>query len=170
MLFKVYKNNTTFWKMGRVKQRVGELDTWPKNIHKRHLNLEKKFRVNDSNVSPPQIWEQPIDIIFENLTSTHPRLILRLDVQTGIGSLRILWASILKRENAKHFFSSEKKNFFEGGFYGTVTYPLMHSSKFYFNREPSTLEEIGYTTDIRLTSKPSLRHLFSLYLVTLIYL
>ena len=36
--------------------------------------------------------------------------------------------------------------------YGTVTYPLMDSSKFYINREPSTLENTGYSTDIRLTS------------------
>ena len=54
--------------------------------------------------------------------------------------------------------------------YGTVTYPFMDSSKFYINREPSTLKEIGVSTDIRLTSKPSLRHHFSLYHVTSIYL
>ena len=54
--------------------------------------------------------------------------------------------------------------------YGTVTYPFMDSSKFYINWELSTLEDIGYSTDIRLTSKPSLRHHFSLYLVTSIYL
>ena len=40
----------------------------------------------------------------------------------------------------------------------------MDSSKYYINREPSTLEESGYSTDIRLTSKPSLRHHFSLLL------
>ena len=43
-------------------------------------------------------------------------------------------------------------------------------SKFYIKQEPSTLETIGYSTDIRLTSKPSLRHHYSLYLVTSIYL
>ena len=47
--------------MGTVKQGVGELVY--KNIH---LNQLRKFRVNDSNVSPPQICEEPIDIIFEN--------------------------------------------------------------------------------------------------------
>ena len=52
---------------------------------------------------------------------------------------------------------------------GTVIYQFMDSSKFYINREPSTLEEIGYITDIRLTSKRSLYHNFSLYLVTSIY-
>ena len=41
---------------------------------------------------------------------------------------------------------------------------------FYINWESSTLEDIGYSTDIRLTSKPSLRHHFSLYLVTSLYL
>ena len=54
--------------------------------------------------------------------------------------------------------------------YGTVTYPFMDSSEFYINREPSTLKDIGYFTNIRLTSKPSLCHYFSLYLVTSIYL
>ena len=54
--------------------------------------------------------------------------------------------------------------------YRTVTYPFMDSSKFYINPMPSTLENIGYSTDIRLTSKPSLCHHFSLYLVTSIYL
>ena len=53
--------------------------------------------------------------------------------------------------------------------------PIVDSSKSYINREPSTLvgrsgrHEIGYRLDIRLTSKPSLCHHFSLYLVTSIY-
>ena len=41
VLFKVYKNNITFWEVGTVKQRVGELVYIildPQNIHKRHLN------------------------------------------------------------------------------------------------------------------------------------
>ena len=46
----------------------------------------------------------------------------------------------------------------------------MDSSKLYINREPCTLDDIGYATDIRLTSKPSLLHHFSLYLVTSVYL
>ena len=54
--------------------------------------------------------------------------------------------------------------------YQTVIYPFTDSSKFYINREPSTLEEIGFATDIRLTTKPSLRHHISLNLVTSIYL
>ena len=60
--------------------------------------------------------------------------------------------------------------------YGTVIYSLMDSSKSYINREASTLvgrsvgrREIGQSLDIRLTTEPSLRHHFSLYLVTSIY-
>ena len=69
VLFKIYKNNMTFWEVGTVKQRVGELVyiiQGPKNIHKRHLNQLRKYWVNDLNVSTPQICEEPIDTIFEN--------------------------------------------------------------------------------------------------------
>ena len=37
-----------------------------------------------------------------------------------------------------------KKDLALNNCYGTVTYPFMDSSKFYINREPSTLEKIGY--------------------------
>ena len=63
VLFKIYKSNMTFWEVGTVKQRVGELVyimQGPKNMHKRHLNQVRKCRVNDSNVSPPQTCEEPI--------------------------------------------------------------------------------------------------------------
>ena len=65
---------------------------------------------------------------------------------------------------------TETEGHLKGFCYGKFTYPLMDSSKFYFNREPSTLVGIGHSTDIRLTRKPSLRHHFSLYLFTSIYL
>ena len=111
VLFKVYKNNIMFWEVGTVKERVWELVyiiQGLNNIHKHYLNHLRKHRVYDSNVSPPQICEEPIDTIFENFDFDPP--------------------------------------------------------------QPSTLEEIGYTIDIRLISKPSLPHHFSLYLVTSIYL
>ena len=82
------------------------------------------------------------------VTSTHPRLLPMLDVQTGKGSLRILWASILKRKKYQSFFSSAKKKLLKGGGYETVTYPFMDSSKFYNNREPSTFEYIGYSRSV----------------------
>ena len=75
-LYKIYKNNITFWEVGTVKQRVGELVyiiQGPKNIPNRHLNQLRKYRVNDSNVSLPQICEEPIDIIFENFDLDAPR-------------------------------------------------------------------------------------------------
>ena len=59
-----------------MKQRVGELVyiiQGLKNIHKRHLNQLRKCRVNDSNVSPPQICEEPIDIIFEKFDLDAPQ-------------------------------------------------------------------------------------------------
>ena len=70
VLFKIHKNNISFWEVGRVKKkRVGEqgyIIQGPKNIHKRHLNQLRKCRVNDLNVSPPQICLESIDVIFEN--------------------------------------------------------------------------------------------------------
>ena len=105
----------------------------------------------------------------KTLTSTHPRLPPRLDVLTEKGNLQILWVSIQKEENTKQFFFLWRKNLLEVGWYGTVTNPLMDSSKSYINREPTTLVgrscEIGQRQDIRLTSKPSLHHHFSLYLL-----
>ena len=35
----------------------------------------------------------------------------------------------------------------------------MDSSKFFIDRKPSTLDDIGYATNIELTSKPSLPYL-----------
>ena len=40
----------------------------------------------------------------------------------------------------------KKKRKKERKYYGTVTNPFMDSSKFYINRETSTLENIGYST------------------------
>ena len=76
VLFKIYKNNIKFWEVSTVKQRVGELVyiiQGPKNIHKRHLNQLRKCRVNDLNVSPPQICEGLIDTIFENFDPDAPQ-------------------------------------------------------------------------------------------------
>ena len=76
MLFKVYKNNITFWEVGTVKQRVGELVyiiQGPKNMHKRYLNQLRKCRFKDLNVSPPQICEEPIYMIFENFDLDAPQ-------------------------------------------------------------------------------------------------
>ena len=164
LLFKLYQNN--IWEVGIVKQRVGELvyiiqgpRTYISAISINCENVELMIRTFHRH----KFAKSQLILYLKTLTSTHLRLLPRLDVQKGKGSLQILWASI-------SFFFWEKKNLLEVGCYGTVTYSFMDSSKFYINQEPSTLEEIGYTTDIRLTSKPSLRHHFSLYLVTSIYL
>ena len=42
-------------------------------MHKCHLIQSRKCRVNDSNVSPPQICKEPIDIIFENFDLDAPQ-------------------------------------------------------------------------------------------------
>ena len=133
---------------------------------KRHLNQLRKCRVSDSNISPPQICEEPIDIIFENFDLNAPQFSPKVRRSNRKRKFTDPLSADPKRKNTKQFFFFSEKNSWKGG----VTYPFMDSSKFYTNRELSTLEEIGYSTDIRLTRKPSLRHHFSLYLVTSIYL
>ena len=58
VLFKAYKNNITFSKVGTIKQRIGELVyivQGPKNTHKRHMNQLRKCRSNESVESPISI-------------------------------------------------------------------------------------------------------------------
>ena len=159
--------------MGIVKQRVEELVyiiQGPKNIHKRHLNQLRKCRVNDSNVSPPQICGKSIDIIFENFDHDAPHASPEVRRSNRKRTCTDPLCVDPKRRKYQTVFFFRKKNLLEVGCYGTVIYPFMDLSKFYIKWEPSTLEEIGYTTDIRLTNNPSLLHHFSLYLVTSIYL
>ena len=55
VLFKAYKNNMTFWEVGTVKQRIGELVyivQGPKNTHKCHMNQLRKCCLNESEESP----------------------------------------------------------------------------------------------------------------------
>ena len=65
-------------KFTRITKRFGKWALWnnyiiqgPKNIHKHHLNQLRKCRVNDSNVSPPQICEE--SYIFENFDLDAPQ-------------------------------------------------------------------------------------------------
>ena len=47
VLFKAYKN-MTFWEVGTIKQRIGELVCivqGPKNTHKRHMNLRNHHKI-----------------------------------------------------------------------------------------------------------------------------
>ena len=154
MLFKVYKNNITFWEVGTVKQSVGELVfiiQGPKDIYKRHLNQLWKCRVNDSNVSLPQICEEPIDIIFENFDLNAPQASPEVRCSNRKRNFTDPLSVDPRRKKYKNsFFFFRKKNLLEGGGYETVSYPFMDSFKFYINREPSTLDDIGYSTDIRL--------------------
>ena len=109
--FKVYKNNITFSEVGTVKQRVGELVYIiqdPKNIRKRHLNQEN-IELMIRTFHHYKFEKSQLILYSRNLTSTHPKLLPRLDVQTGKGTLRIFWASILKGENTKQFFFLRKK-------------------------------------------------------------
>ena len=77
VIFKAYKNNITFWEVGTVKQRIGELVyivQGPKNTHKRHMNQFRKCRLNKSEVSPQNICEEPIDAIFDHFDLDTPQV------------------------------------------------------------------------------------------------
>ena len=76
VLFKVYKN-MTFWKVRTIKQRIVELVyivQGPKNIHKRHMNQLKKCRLNESEESPQNTREEPIDAIFYHFDLDTPQV------------------------------------------------------------------------------------------------
>ena len=64
VLFKAYKNNMTFWEVGTIKQRIGELVyivQGPKNTHKTHMTQLRKCRLNKSKESPQNTSEKPIN-------------------------------------------------------------------------------------------------------------
>ena len=69
VLFNAYKNNVTFWEVGTIKQRIGELVyivQGPKNTHKRHMNQLRKCRLNESEESRQNTCEEPIDAKFDH--------------------------------------------------------------------------------------------------------
>ena len=77
VLFKAYKNNMTFWKVGTIKQRIGELvyiAQGPKNTHKRHMNQLRKCRLNESEESPQNTCEELIDAIFDHFDLNTPQV------------------------------------------------------------------------------------------------
>ena len=84
VLFKAYKNKITFWEVGTIKQRIGELVyivQGPKNIHKHHMNQLRKCRLNESEESPQNTYEELIDVIFDHFdldTSQVSREVRRL--------------------------------------------------------------------------------------------
>ena len=77
VLFKAYKNNITFWEVGTIKQRIGELVyivQGPKNTLKRHMNQLRKCRLNESEESPQNTCEEPIDAIFDHFDVDTPQV------------------------------------------------------------------------------------------------
>ena len=76
VLFKAYKNRT-FWGVGTIKQRIGELVyiiQGPKNTHKRHMNQFRKCCLNESEESPQNTCEEPIDAIFDHFDLDTPQV------------------------------------------------------------------------------------------------
>ena len=77
VLFKGYKNNITLCEVGTIKQRIGELVyivQGPKNTHKRHMNQLRKCRLNESEESPQNTFDEPIDAIFDHFDLDTPQV------------------------------------------------------------------------------------------------
>ena len=76
VIFKAYKN-ITFWEVGTIKQRIGELVyivQGPKNTHERHMNQLRKCRLNESEESPLNTCGEPIDVIFDHFDLDMPQV------------------------------------------------------------------------------------------------
>ena len=76
VLFKAYKN-MTFWEVGTIKQRIGELVyivQGSKNTHKHHMNQLRKCRFNESEESPQNTCEEPIDAILDHFDLDTPQV------------------------------------------------------------------------------------------------
>ena len=77
VIFNAYKNNITFWEVGTIKQRIGELVyivQGPKNTHKRHMNQLRKCRLNESEESLQNTCEEQIDVIFDHFDFDTPKV------------------------------------------------------------------------------------------------
>ena len=77
VLFKAYKNNMTFWEVGTIKEKIGELVyivQGPKNTHRRHMKQLRKCRLNESEESPQNTCEEPIDAIFDHFDLDTPQV------------------------------------------------------------------------------------------------
>ena len=67
----------TFWEVGTMKQRIGELVyivQGPKDIPKRHMNQLRKCLLNESEDSPQNTCEEPIDAIFDYFDLDTPQV------------------------------------------------------------------------------------------------
>ena len=81
VLLNAYKNNMTFWEVGTIKHRIGELVyivQEPKTTHKRHMNQLRKCRLNESEESPQNTCEEPIDEIFDHFDLDTPQVSLEV--------------------------------------------------------------------------------------------
>ena len=71
------KPSKTTLHSGKWAQRIDELVyivQGPKNTHKRHMNQLRKCRLNESEVSPQNTCEEPIDAIFDHFDLYTPQV------------------------------------------------------------------------------------------------
>ena len=73
--FKVYKQNKTFWELGTIKKRIGNMVyiiDGPKFSHKRHTNQLRKRWSDDINSGPPEN-EDTMDVIYDTFDLPSPQ-------------------------------------------------------------------------------------------------
>jgi len=73
--FKIYKDNKTFWELGTINKRIGNMVyiiDGPKFSHKRHLNQLRKRWSDDTNTGPPE-QQETMDVIFDTFDLPSPQ-------------------------------------------------------------------------------------------------
>ena len=73
--FKMFKQNKTFWELGTIRQRVGNMVyivEGPTFTHKRHLNQLRKRWSDDPDINPPEV-EETMDIIYDMFDLPSPQ-------------------------------------------------------------------------------------------------
>ena len=73
--FKIFKANKTFWELGTIKKRIGNMVyiiDGPKFSHKRHLNQLRKRWSDDINCDSPE-REETMDVIFDTFELPSPQ-------------------------------------------------------------------------------------------------
>ena len=73
--FQMFRNNKTFWELGKIQKRIGNMVyivEGPKFSHKRHLNQLRKRLSEDVNSGPPE-QEEVMDVIYDTFSLPTPQ-------------------------------------------------------------------------------------------------
>ena len=79
VFYKNYKNNTTTWKPGTIKDRIGNMIysvQGKKFIYRRHINQLQK-RITDEPTETPQIEEDDLQDLYDILKCTKKKKLVK---------------------------------------------------------------------------------------------